>query len=149
MRHRDEQPVVLVERGGGVGTFIAGAAIGALVALLLAPQSGAETRAQLKARMRRLREAAEDKLDDLQEAVEAGYEKTKASIEAGLQRAKRNIDERREDAKDVVGALKQQGWVIGSGYGALKDTTIRIGHMGDHTVAALDELLPLVERALA
>jgi aspartate aminotransferase-like enzyme len=51
-------------------------------------------------------------------------------------------------AKDVVGALKQQGWVIGAGYGAMKDSTIRIGHMGDHTVAALDELLPLIARAL-
>ena len=47
------------------------------------------------------------------------------------------------------GALKQQGWTIGAGYGALKDSTIRIGHMGDHTVAALDELLPLIGRALA
>jgi len=35
-----------------------------------------------------------------------------------------------------------------AGYGALKDSTIRIGHMGDHTVAALDELLPLITRAL-
>jgi aspartate aminotransferase-like enzyme len=52
-------------------------------------------------------------------------------------------------AKDVVGALKQQGWTIGAGYGALKDSTIRIGHMGDHTVAALEELLPLITRALA
>jgi aspartate aminotransferase-like enzyme len=51
-------------------------------------------------------------------------------------------------SKDVVGALKQQGWTIGSGYGALKDATIRIGHMGDHTVAALDELLPLIAQAL-
>src|SRR5438045_4513936 len=51
-------------------------------------------------------------------------------------------------SKDVVGALKQQGWTIGAGYGALKDSTIRIGHMGDHTVAALDELLPLIARAL-
>jgi len=51
-------------------------------------------------------------------------------------------------AKDVVGALKQQGWVIGAGYGALKDTTIRIGHMGDHTVDALDELLQLIRGAL-
>jgi len=51
-------------------------------------------------------------------------------------------------AKDVVGALKQQGWTIGAGYGAMKDSTIRIGHMGDHTVAALDELLPLIGRAL-
>jgi aspartate aminotransferase-like enzyme len=51
-------------------------------------------------------------------------------------------------SKDVVGALKQQGWTIGAGYGALKDSTIRIGHMGDHTVAALDELLSLVRGAL-
>jgi predicted phosphoserine aminotransferase len=52
-------------------------------------------------------------------------------------------------AKDVVGPLKQQGWIIGSGYGALKDSTIRIGHMGDHTVPALEELLGLIERTLA
>ena len=54
-----------------------------------------------------------------------------------------------KSAKDVVAKLKAQGWTIGSGYGSLKDTTIRIGHMGDHTVAALEELLPLVEAALA
>ena len=53
-----------------------------------------------------------------------------------------------KNSKDVVGALKKQGWTIGAGYGALKDTTIRIGHMGDHTVAALDELLPLIGQAL-
>ncbi len=51
-------------------------------------------------------------------------------------------------AKDVVGALKQQGWTIGAGYGALKDSTIRIGHMGDHTVPDLDELLALIRGAL-
>jgi len=53
-----------------------------------------------------------------------------------------------KSAKDVVAKLKAQGWTIGSGYGSLKDTTIRIGHMGDHTVAALEELLSLVEAAL-
>lgn len=53
-----------------------------------------------------------------------------------------------KNAKDVVAKLKAQGWTIGSGYGALKDSTIRIGHMGDHTVAAVEELLPLVEAAL-
>lgn len=105
-QQRDEGPVVVVERGGGVGAFLTGAAVGALVALLFAPQSGEETRAQLRARARRLREAAEDRLDDLQEAVETGYEKTKASIEAGLQRARRSLDERREDAEAAVGAGK-------------------------------------------
>lgn len=53
-----------------------------------------------------------------------------------------------KSAKAVVAALKAQGWTIGAGYAGLKDSTIRIGHMGDHTPAALDELLPLVGRAL-
>lgn len=50
---------------------------------------------------------------------------------------------------DIVSALQKKGWTIGGGYGALKDKTIRIGHMGDHTVAALDELLALVAQTLA
>ncbi len=53
-----------------------------------------------------------------------------------------------KSAKEVVGALKKEGWTIGSGYGAIKDSSIRIGHMGDHSVAALEELLPLIERAI-
>lgn len=54
-----------------------------------------------------------------------------------------------KSSKDLVSAVKKEGWTIGSGYGALKDTTFRIGHMGDHTVAGLDALLLVIERALA
>ncbi|MGH9259291.1 MAG: hypothetical protein ACRD08_05220, partial [Acidimicrobiales bacterium] len=54
-----------------------------------------------------------------------------------------------KSAKTVVAALQAEGWTIGSGYGSLKDSTIRIGHMGDHTVAALEELLTILDRALA
>src|SRR5438045_1995842 len=46
-----------------------------------------------------------------------------------------------KSSKTVVGGLKEAGWTIGAGYGSLKDSTIRIGHMGDHTVGALEELL--------
>ena len=49
----------------------------------------------------------------------------------------------------VTAALKQRGYTIASGYGALKDATIRIGHMGDHTVAELDTLLGELEQVLA
>jgi aspartate aminotransferase-like enzyme len=48
----------------------------------------------------------------------------------------------------VTDALKRRGFTIATGYGALKDSSIRIGHMGDHTVAELDELLAEVERVL-
>ncbi len=49
-----------------------------------------------------------------------------------------------QSAKAVVSGLQEEGWTIGSGYGALKDSTIRIGHMGDHTVGTLEQLLALL-----
>ena len=51
-------------------------------------------------------------------------------------------------SKDLVTAVKKEGWVIGTGYGGVKDSTFRIGHMGDHSVAALQDLLALIQRAL-
>ncbi|HEX6924923.1 MAG TPA: alanine--glyoxylate aminotransferase family protein [Longimicrobiaceae bacterium] len=49
----------------------------------------------------------------------------------------------------IVSRLKQRGYTIGAGYGKLKETTIRIGHMGDHTVAELERLLAELEEVLA
>lgn len=42
---------------------------------------------------------------------------------------------------EVVAAMRDRGWVIGGGYSRLKETTIRIGHMGDHDPQVLGELL--------
>ena len=44
-------------------------------------------------------------------------------------------------APAVVAAMKDRGVVIGGGYGKLKETSFRIGHMGDHTVAELEAVL--------
>jgi hypothetical protein len=49
--------------------IIAGALVGAGVALLLAPQSGAETREQIADRARRLRTRADDGWDDLRDEL--------------------------------------------------------------------------------
>lgn len=55
-----------------------------------------------------------------------------------------------EDLKsaDVVQAVARRGFTIGTGYGKLKDTTIRIGHMGDHTLETLRPCLAECEDAL-
>ncbi|MFN8650961.1 MAG: alanine--glyoxylate aminotransferase family protein [Gemmatimonadales bacterium] len=50
---------------------------------------------------------------------------------------------------EVNDAMKAKGFTISAGYGSLKDSTIRIGHMGDHTVAELDTLLAALEEVLA
>ena len=44
--------------------------------------------------------------------------------------------------------MKRRGYTIASGYGTLKDSTMRIGHMGDHTLDELNELLSVLEEAL-
>ena len=49
----------------------------------------------------------------------------------------------------VTAALARRGFTIGAGYGELKDATIRIGHMGDHTVAELDALLAQLAEVLS
>ena len=51
-------------------------------------------------------------------------------------------------APSIVDAVKERGWVIGGGYGKLKPTTFRIGHMGEHTLDELEELLSVLAEVL-
>jgi aspartate aminotransferase-like enzyme len=37
--------------------------------------------------------------------------------------------------------MKKRGYTLGGGYGQWKDTTVRIGHMGDISVADLEAML--------
>ncbi|HYW51454.1 MAG TPA: alanine--glyoxylate aminotransferase family protein, partial [Gemmatimonadaceae bacterium] len=48
----------------------------------------------------------------------------------------------------VAAGVAKAGFVIGAGYGALRDTTIRIGHMGDHTERGLSRCLDVVRGVL-
>lgn len=50
---------------------------------------------------------------------------------------------------DVVASVAERGWVIAPGYGKLKEGAIRIGHMGEHAVGELDDLLEILEEVLA
>jgi aspartate aminotransferase-like enzyme len=52
-------------------------------------------------------------------------------------------------AKDAREAISARGFTVGGGYGQLSDTTIRIGHMGDHTVEGLKRCLQACEQAIA
>ncbi|MBK8058751.1 MAG: alanine--glyoxylate aminotransferase family protein [Gemmatimonadetes bacterium] len=41
----------------------------------------------------------------------------------------------------VVGAMKAKGFVLATGYGALKDDMVRVGHMGEHTLGEVQAVL--------
>lgn len=49
-------------------------------------------------------------------------------------------------APELVGRLAERGYTIGGGYGAWKQSTFRIGHMGEIQEPDLDELLQQIER---
>jgi aspartate aminotransferase-like enzyme len=49
----------------------------------------------------------------------------------------------------VAAGVAEQGYMIGSGYGALRDRTIRVGHMGDHTPEGLTKFLSVVREVIA
>lgn len=51
--------------------------------------------------------------------------------------------------KAIADLVEKAGYVIGAGYGKLKDRTFRIGHMGDHTVRGLEGCLAAIDRVLA
>lgn len=52
------------------------------------------------------------------------------------------------DADDFLRRVASQGIRVGSGYGKLKATTFRIGHMGDHSPATLERCLGVCKTAI-
>jgi gas vesicle protein len=102
-RHEDDDEVV-ERRGSPVVPFLWGLAVGAAVALLLAPMSGAELRADLRSRSRKLKNMATQKVDELEDLVAGGYEQARARVEEGIESAKRSVKEGRQAARDVVDA---------------------------------------------
>ena len=52
------------------------------------------------------------------------------------------------DCAELLERLRLRGYVIGPGYGALAADTVRIGHMGDHTVRETERLLAALEESM-
>lgn len=51
-------------------------------------------------------------------------------------------------ATEICRGMTERGWTLGTGYGTLKESTFRIGHMGDHTLDELNALLETLEEVL-
>lgn len=103
MRDRDEAPYIVVERdrGGGVGSFLLGALLGAGVALLLAPRSGAETQQQIKEKAAKLRDAAEDRVRDVQRQLEERLESARAEVRERVDQVRSAVESGRDAAREA------------------------------------------------
>ncbi len=103
---QDDRPVIIVERSSGVGAFLFGAALGAVAALLMAPQSGEDTRRAIGDRGRRVRDRASEAADELAERVEGRYEQAKERFENGFESVRKTLKERHGEAREAVDAGK-------------------------------------------
>jgi gas vesicle protein len=98
------------DRSSGFGSFLLGVAVGAVVGFLFAPEAGDDTRRKLGKRLRNLRDAAEEKVDEVRGLLESdaadegeGEEDEEAEEVSTREQLRRRLDEarrrrRREEA---------------------------------------------------
>jgi gas vesicle protein len=125
------EPYVIVEkREPGVGSFLIGLALGAGVALLLAPQSGEETRQVIARRARRAQDAAQDFVEDVSGTVADKFQEVRASVEERIEATLEAVDDKkrrvsnayhagRAAAREARGELEQR---IAESKAAYKDS---------------------------
>ena len=78
---------------------------------------------------------------------DGGEVATEMAAQTALGAAKMVLDTGRHPAALKDGVL-EHGFVLGSGYGPLKPTTFRIGHMGEHDMNDLTDLLQRFDAAM-
>ena len=104
----NENPEVKKTKSGGVlGTLIgfgAGALVGAVTALLFAPQSGDESREKIKERLGEVSEKASDALDRSREAIDEAKNKMSSAYEDAVEKTTAVI----EQAKGKIAGKKDE-----------------------------------------
>jgi len=110
MRDHDEGPYIVIERdsGGGVGSFVLGALVGAGIALLFAPKTGAETQEDLKEQARKLRAAAEERVREAQEKLEERLEVVRDGVQTRYDDVKEAVTAGRDAASDARTDLEKR-----------------------------------------
>ena len=100
-RDADEPVVIIQERTSDVGSFLLGVAIGAGVALLMAPRSGAEVRADIGRRVKKAKGEVADTFADAREKVEDRLERARALVEKRRRQVADAVEAGRTAARDA------------------------------------------------
>ncbi|MDQ3672910.1 MAG: YtxH domain-containing protein [Gemmatimonadota bacterium] len=99
------EPYVIVERHeAGVGPLILGLALGAGVALLLAPQSGEATRRSIARRARRAQEAAQEIVEDMSGVVAEKFHDVRDRVEDSIDATLDAVDAKKRQVADAFDA---------------------------------------------
>lgn len=102
MSEHDEQDYIIIERKrGSFGAFIWGAAIGAGVALLFAPRSGRQVRADIRDGVQRLRDQAEEAVREAQRSVTDRYDSVRTDVRGRVDAARDAFEAGRRAAREA------------------------------------------------
>jgi gas vesicle protein len=100
-----ERPYVVVERErAGVGPLFLALALGAGLALLLAPQSGEETRRGISRRARRAQQAAQDFVEDVSETVADKFSEVRTTVEERIEATFEAVDAKKRQVNHAFEA---------------------------------------------
>ena len=110
MRGHNDVPHIVIEResGGGVGSFLLGAMVGAGLALLFAPKTGEETQEELKEHARKLRVVAEERVREAQRHLEDHFDVAREGVTARYDEVKEAVNAGREAAMEARGDLEDR-----------------------------------------
>ena len=112
MRHHEhDEPYIVIEKhSGGVSDFLIGALVGAGVALLFAPRSGQETRADISRRARAAQGRVRDVAEGVTEQVVDRFEGARARIEDQIETARTAIVAKKDQVSRAMEAGREAAY---------------------------------------
>ena len=94
--------------GSNLFAFLAGAAAGAIVGILYAPDTGVNTRDKLTYRLGKYKEMLEDLLNDISEEGELGLSAARSDGEKVVNSAKEKAEQLLTDVDDLLDQIKNK-----------------------------------------
>lgn len=97
-----------MSKGSNLFSFLSGAAVGAIVGILYAPDKGENTRDKVSYRLSKYKEMLEDLLDDIADGKELNLSTAKSDGEKVINSAKHKAEQLLSDVDDLLGQIKSK-----------------------------------------
>ena len=102
-----DEPFIVIEKHNDAGSLLVGVLIGAAVALLFAPRSGQETRADIRRNARQAGDAVKGVAEDVTAQVAETYDGAKARVEEQIDQVRDAVVTRKRQVSRAIEAGRE------------------------------------------